>query len=87
MAGLFAADIVAEFAHSLEHVAIADGGAFAFHVSSRFYRFAPLLGDLARAKDSREPVVLVRGLDRLVTPEDGPGAAALVRARSEDLFQ
>jgi len=43
--------------------------------------------DLARAKDSREPAVLVGGLERHVGQADGPGAAALVRARSEDLFQ
>jgi coenzyme F420-0:L-glutamate ligase / coenzyme F420-1:gamma-L-glutamate ligase len=43
--------------------------------------------DLARAKDSREPAVLIRGLDRLVTPHDGPGAAALRRPRAEDLFR
>jgi coenzyme F420-0:L-glutamate ligase/coenzyme F420-1:gamma-L-glutamate ligase len=43
--------------------------------------------ELARAKDSREPVVIVRGLERFVTDEDGPGAAALVRARAEDLFR
>ena len=43
--------------------------------------------ELARAKDSREPVVIVRGLERFVTEEDGPGAAALVRARAEDLFR
>lgn len=43
--------------------------------------------DLARAKDSREPAVLVRGLGRLVTPEDGPGAAALRRPQEEDLFR
>jgi coenzyme F420-0:L-glutamate ligase/coenzyme F420-1:gamma-L-glutamate ligase len=43
--------------------------------------------ELARAKDSREPVVLVSGLERLVTSEDGPGARALVRAASEDLFR
>jgi coenzyme F420-0:L-glutamate ligase/coenzyme F420-1:gamma-L-glutamate ligase len=42
--------------------------------------------DLTRAKDSREPVVLVRGLERFVTAEDGPGAAALRRPRDEDLF-
>jgi coenzyme F420-0:L-glutamate ligase/coenzyme F420-1:gamma-L-glutamate ligase len=42
--------------------------------------------ELARAKDSREPVVIVRGLGRFVTDDDGPGAAALVRARDEDLF-
>jgi coenzyme F420-0:L-glutamate ligase/coenzyme F420-1:gamma-L-glutamate ligase len=42
--------------------------------------------DLARDKDSGEPAVLVRGLERHVTAEDGPGAAELVRARDEDLF-
>jgi coenzyme F420-0:L-glutamate ligase/coenzyme F420-1:gamma-L-glutamate ligase len=43
--------------------------------------------DLARGgKDAGEPVVLVRGLGRFVTEEDGPGASALVRARGEDLF-
>lgn len=47
---------------------------------------AAALADLARAKDSREPAVLVRGLERHVTGADGPGAAALVRARDEDLF-
>jgi coenzyme F420-0:L-glutamate ligase / coenzyme F420-1:gamma-L-glutamate ligase len=43
--------------------------------------------DLARAKDSREPVVLVDGLERFVTAEDGPGAAALLRPLDEDLFR
>jgi coenzyme F420-0:L-glutamate ligase/coenzyme F420-1:gamma-L-glutamate ligase len=43
--------------------------------------------ELARAKDSREPVVIVSGLGRWVTDEDGPGAAALIRARDEDLFR
>jgi coenzyme F420-0:L-glutamate ligase/coenzyme F420-1:gamma-L-glutamate ligase len=43
--------------------------------------------DLARSKDTSEPVVLVRGLERFVTPDDGPGAAALRRPRSEDLFR
>jgi coenzyme F420-0:L-glutamate ligase/coenzyme F420-1:gamma-L-glutamate ligase len=43
--------------------------------------------DLARAKDSREPIVIVSGLERWVTQDDGPGAAALVRARDEDLFR
>jgi coenzyme F420-0:L-glutamate ligase / coenzyme F420-1:gamma-L-glutamate ligase len=42
--------------------------------------------DLARAKDSSEPVVLVRGLERFVIPEDGPGAAALRRPPEDDLF-
>jgi coenzyme F420-0:L-glutamate ligase/coenzyme F420-1:gamma-L-glutamate ligase len=43
--------------------------------------------DLARAKDSLEPVVLVRGLERFVTDEDGPGAAALRRPPEQDLFR
>jgi coenzyme F420-0:L-glutamate ligase/coenzyme F420-1:gamma-L-glutamate ligase len=43
--------------------------------------------DLARAKDSREPAVLVRGAGQLVTAGDGPGAAALRRPREEDLFR
>jgi coenzyme F420-0:L-glutamate ligase/coenzyme F420-1:gamma-L-glutamate ligase len=47
---------------------------------------AAAAADLARTKDGREPAVLVRGLERHVTRADGPGAAALVRARSEDLF-
>ena len=43
--------------------------------------------DLARAKDSRQPGVLVRGLERFVTADDGLGAAALRRPREEDLFR
>jgi coenzyme F420-0:L-glutamate ligase/coenzyme F420-1:gamma-L-glutamate ligase len=43
--------------------------------------------DLARSKDSREPAILIRGLDRFVTEADGPGAAALRRAKEEDLFR
>ena len=43
--------------------------------------------DLARAKDSREPAVLVGGLDRYVTDGDGPGAAALRRPAAQDLFR
>ena len=43
--------------------------------------------DLARAKDSLEPVVLVRGLERYVTGQDGPGAAALRRPAEQDLFR
>jgi len=48
---------------------------------------AAAAADLARAKDARRPVVLVRGLERFVTPDDGPGAAALRRAREKDLFR
>ena len=47
---------------------------------------AAAAADLTRDKASREPVVVVRGLDRFVTQEDGPGAAALVRPLDEDLF-
>jgi coenzyme F420-0:L-glutamate ligase/coenzyme F420-1:gamma-L-glutamate ligase len=43
--------------------------------------------DLARRKDSREPVVVLRGLEGFVTDEDGPGAAALLRPPDEDLFR
>ena len=39
-----------------------------------------------RAKDSSEPVVLLDGLERFVTEEDGPGALALLRPPAEDLF-
>jgi coenzyme F420-0:L-glutamate ligase/coenzyme F420-1:gamma-L-glutamate ligase len=43
--------------------------------------------DLARRKDSREPVIVVRGAERLITADDGPGAAAVVRPEEEDLFR
>jgi coenzyme F420-0:L-glutamate ligase / coenzyme F420-1:gamma-L-glutamate ligase len=43
--------------------------------------------DLVRSKDAEVPAVVVRGLDRYVTPEDGPGAAALRRPHEEDLFR
>jgi coenzyme F420-0:L-glutamate ligase / coenzyme F420-1:gamma-L-glutamate ligase len=43
--------------------------------------------ELARAKDSREPVVIVDGLERFVGDEDGPGALALLRPLTEDLFR
>jgi coenzyme F420-0:L-glutamate ligase/coenzyme F420-1:gamma-L-glutamate ligase len=45
------------------------------------------LADLARAKDSREPVVIVSGLERFVSDDDGPGAGALLRPLDEDLFR
>jgi coenzyme F420-0:L-glutamate ligase / coenzyme F420-1:gamma-L-glutamate ligase len=48
---------------------------------------AAAAADLVRAKDSRRPVVLVRGLERYVTDDDGPGAAVLRRAREQDLFR
>ena len=48
---------------------------------------AAAAADLARRKDSGEPAILVRGLERHVGDADGPGAAALVRALDEDLFR
>lgn len=43
--------------------------------------------DLVRDKDEGVPAAIVRGLGRLVTAEDGPGAAALRRPREDDLFR
>ncbi len=43
--------------------------------------------DLARTKDGALPLVLIRGAGRHVTPEDGPGATALVRSEAENLFR
>jgi len=43
--------------------------------------------DLARTKVSREPAVLIRGLEQYVMAGDGPGAAALRRPREQDLFR
>ena len=48
---------------------------------------AAAAADLVRAKDSREPAVRIRGLERHVTAGDGAGAAALVRALEDDLFR
>jgi coenzyme F420-0:L-glutamate ligase/coenzyme F420-1:gamma-L-glutamate ligase len=43
--------------------------------------------DLVRVKDSGVPAAIVRGLDRHVTAEAGPGAAALRRPPADDLFR
>jgi coenzyme F420-0:L-glutamate ligase/coenzyme F420-1:gamma-L-glutamate ligase len=48
---------------------------------------AAATADLARAKDSGEPVVVIDGLERYLCAEDGPGATALVRPLDEDLFR
>jgi coenzyme F420-0:L-glutamate ligase/coenzyme F420-1:gamma-L-glutamate ligase len=48
---------------------------------------AAAAADLVRAKDSREPAVRLRGLERHVTAGDGPGVAALVRRPEDDLFR
>jgi coenzyme F420-0:L-glutamate ligase / coenzyme F420-1:gamma-L-glutamate ligase len=47
---------------------------------------AAAAADLVRDKASRQPAVVVRGLARFVTDDDGPGAAALIRPLAEDLF-
>jgi coenzyme F420-0:L-glutamate ligase/coenzyme F420-1:gamma-L-glutamate ligase len=47
---------------------------------------AAAAADLARDKTMGLPVVVIRGLERFVTRDDGPGAAALRRPESEDLF-
>lgn len=43
--------------------------------------------DLTRTKDGGQPVVVVRGAGRHTSPDDGPGAAALIRPAAEDLFR
>jgi len=43
--------------------------------------------DLVKGKALQIPVALVRGLGSLVTPDDGPGARALVRPAAEDMFR
>jgi coenzyme F420-0:L-glutamate ligase/coenzyme F420-1:gamma-L-glutamate ligase len=48
---------------------------------------AAAAADLVRHKASRVPAAIVRGLDRHVSADDGPGAGALRRPRSEDLFR
>jgi coenzyme F420-0:L-glutamate ligase/coenzyme F420-1:gamma-L-glutamate ligase len=48
---------------------------------------AAAVGELVRAKDSDEPVVLVDGLEQFLGDDDGPGAVALLRPVAEDLFR
>jgi len=43
--------------------------------------------DLIRSKDDRVPAAIVRGLERHVIAQEGPGAAALRRPPGEDLFR
>ncbi len=43
--------------------------------------------ELVKGKLSRVPVAILTGLEHLVTDEDGPGAAALVRPAEDDLFR
>lgn len=48
---------------------------------------AAAAADLVRDKASRVPAVVLRGLSRHVSAEDGPGAAALRRPPDLDLFR
>ncbi len=43
--------------------------------------------DLVRDKAAGVPVVIIRGLGRFVTAEDGPGSVAIQRSPGEDLFR
>jgi coenzyme F420-0:L-glutamate ligase / coenzyme F420-1:gamma-L-glutamate ligase len=43
--------------------------------------------DLARAKDRSQPVVWIRDAGRYVTADDGLGAVALIRPKTNDLFR
>jgi coenzyme F420-0:L-glutamate ligase/coenzyme F420-1:gamma-L-glutamate ligase len=47
---------------------------------------AAAAASLVRHKAGREAVVVVHGLERYVTVEDGPGAVAILRPEAEDLF-
>jgi coenzyme F420-0:L-glutamate ligase/coenzyme F420-1:gamma-L-glutamate ligase len=43
--------------------------------------------DLVRDKAAGVPAAVIRGLGHHVSADDGPGAAALLRPRAEDLFR
>ena len=47
---------------------------------------AAAAADLARSKSGSTPAVIVRGLERFISADDGPGAAAILRPASDDLF-
>jgi coenzyme F420-0:L-glutamate ligase/coenzyme F420-1:gamma-L-glutamate ligase len=44
-------------------------------------------GELVKGKTDQVPVAIVRGLAELMTADDGPGAAALIRPSAEDMFR
>jgi coenzyme F420-0:L-glutamate ligase / coenzyme F420-1:gamma-L-glutamate ligase len=48
---------------------------------------AAAAADLVRDKAGSVPAVIVRGLERYVSANDGPGAAVLRRPQNEDLFR
>jgi coenzyme F420-0:L-glutamate ligase / coenzyme F420-1:gamma-L-glutamate ligase len=43
--------------------------------------------ELVKGKVSGRPVAVVRGMGHVVTPEDGEGAASLIRPPEEDMFR
>jgi len=43
--------------------------------------------DLVKGKSRHVPAAIVRGLDDLVTEQDGPGARAIIRPAEEDMFR
>jgi coenzyme F420-0:L-glutamate ligase/coenzyme F420-1:gamma-L-glutamate ligase len=43
--------------------------------------------DLVRGKDTMQPAVLISGVGRHVTADDGPGVAPMLRGAAEDLFR
>ena len=45
------------------------------------------LADLVKGKAEHRPIAVVRGLDRHVVGEDGPGARSMVRPSDEDMFR
>jgi len=47
---------------------------------------AAAAADLVRTKDGSCPAVIVRGLGRLISKDDGPGAQALLRPPADDRF-
>ena len=42
--------------------------------------------DLVKGKSAGNPIAIVRGMEQFVCADDGPGARALIRPASEDLF-
>jgi coenzyme F420-0:L-glutamate ligase/coenzyme F420-1:gamma-L-glutamate ligase len=48
---------------------------------------AAAAADLVRGKADAVPAAVISGLERFVTEDDGPGAAALRRPREDDLFR
>jgi coenzyme F420-0:L-glutamate ligase / coenzyme F420-1:gamma-L-glutamate ligase len=43
--------------------------------------------DLARAKDLAQPAVVIRGAERHIAADDGPGIHPVIRPEAEDLFR